>query len=60
MYGSLVTFEPAGVNMDKLRQLASQRKIWMVGGQRIRVSTHIHTRPSDIDLLFQTIADART
>ncbi len=58
-FGSLVTFEAPGINMDKFRQLASQRKIRIIGGPRIRVSTHIHTRPADLDLLFQTLADSR-
>jgi len=60
MYGSLVSIEKAGVNREKFAKLCSQRRIWVVGpGPRMRVSTHIHTRPQDIDVLFETIRECR-
>lgn len=59
MFGSLVSFELAGVNRDKFNESCKQRKIWLIGGPRLRVSSHIHTRPSDIDLLFQTLEESR-
>jgi selenocysteine lyase/cysteine desulfurase len=32
-----------------------KRKIFVSGGQQVRLSSHIHTRPSDIDELFDII-----
>jgi isopenicillin-N epimerase len=59
LYGSLVAFEPTGVNQEKFRDLCTKRRIWALSGQRIRVSTHIHTRPQDVDLLFETFRESR-
>ncbi len=36
-------------------QEAGKRKIFVSGGQQVRLSSHIHTRPSDIDELFDII-----
>ena len=38
-------------------QETAKRKIFVSGGQRMRLSSHIHTRPSDIDELFDIIED---
>ncbi|MBM3739554.1 MAG: aminotransferase class V-fold PLP-dependent enzyme [Acidobacteria bacterium] len=60
MYGSLVTFEMSGVDPERFSKLCAERKIWTLPGTaRMRVSTHIHTRRSDIETLFRTIEDAR-
>jgi selenocysteine lyase/cysteine desulfurase len=59
MYGSLVTLALPGIDVPKFHQLCGHRKIWIAQNQRLRVSTHIHTRPEDIDTLFATLADAR-
>jgi isopenicillin-N epimerase len=36
-------------------QETGKRKIFVSGGQHVRLSSHIHTRPSDIDELFDII-----
>ncbi len=36
-------------------QEAGKRKIFVSGGQQVRLSSHIHTRPADIDELFDII-----
>src|SRR5580698_2253033 len=36
-------------------QETSKQKIFVSGGQQVRLSSHIHTRPSDIDQLFDII-----
>jgi len=59
LYGSLVTFEMPGINRDKFGRLCRERKMWMAGGDRLRVSAHIHTRPKDVDMLFATLAESR-
>jgi selenocysteine lyase/cysteine desulfurase len=38
-------------------QEAGKRKIFVSGGPQVRLSSHIHTRPSDIDQLFDIIED---
>jgi selenocysteine lyase/cysteine desulfurase len=43
----------------KFGALCRERKIWIMMSERFRVSSHIHTRPEDIDLLFQTLEEAR-
>ena len=60
MYGSLVTFR---INLPdnklaRLWQLCEERKIWTTSNPQLRVSTHIHTRRSDLDLFFSTLAEA--
>ena len=35
----------------------ARRKIFVAGGQQSRLSSHIHTRPSDIDQLFDIIEE---
>lgn len=57
MFGGLVTIEftkdPA-----KVWQLCNQKKIFSQQSQRIRLSTHIHTRPSDIETFFDCVKKA--
>ncbi len=60
MYGSLVTFR---INLpdrklERLWQLCDERKIWTTNNKQLRVSTHIHTRRSDLDQFFATLAEA--
>ena len=60
MYGSLVTFR---INLpekklDRLWALCDERRIWTTSNPQLRMSTHIHTRPSDLDLFFETLAEA--
>jgi isopenicillin-N epimerase len=58
MFGSLVSFEMAPDRFRKFSALCRERKIWIMQSPRFRVSTHIHTRPEDIDLLFRTLDEA--
>jgi isopenicillin-N epimerase len=55
LYGSLVTIKFKNGNPAKLWPLCKQKKIWVVEGERIRLSSHIHTRRSDIDEFFTLI-----
>jgi selenocysteine lyase/cysteine desulfurase len=52
LYGSLVTVGFRGARPDELWRKARERKIWLYGGTRLRLSHHIHTRPEDIDAFF--------
>jgi isopenicillin-N epimerase len=59
MYGSLVTFKInlAEDKVARLWQLCSERRIWTTTNARLRVSTHIHTRRSDLDAFFDALAE---
>ena len=56
MFAALVSIK---FNKDSgaVWQEAAKRKIFVSGGQQVRLSAHIHTRPSDIDELFDIIED---
>jgi len=60
MYGSLVTFS---LNLDEERlarlwRLCDERLIWTTRNPRLRISTHVHTRRSDVDGFFDTLEEA--
>ena len=38
--------------------LCKKKRMWVMQSQNLRLSTHIHTRPSDIDLFFETVKEA--
>ncbi len=60
MYGSLVTFrlKLPEKKLNRLWQLCDERLIWTTRNPRLRLSTHIHTRQSDLDLFFETLSEA--
>lgn len=54
MYGALVTMTfPENFRFDELWRKARERRIWLYGGQRLRISTPIHLRMSDIEAAFE-------
>ncbi|MCH8336882.1 MAG: aminotransferase class V-fold PLP-dependent enzyme [Proteobacteria bacterium] len=60
MYGSLVTFrlKLPEKKLNRLWQLCADRMIWTTSNPQLRISTHIHTRKSDLDLFFETLSEA--
>ncbi len=60
MYGSLVSFQIdlPDAKLKKLWQLCDDRLIWTTENPRLRMSSHIHTRRADLDLFFDTLAEA--
>ena len=56
MFGSLVTFR-FSKKPDAFFEACRKRRIWTTGGAQLRVSAHVHTRPSDIDLMFDVMRD---
>lgn len=56
MFGSLVCIR-FKKDSTAVWQETGKRKIFVSGGQQVRLSSHIHTRPSDIDQLFDIIED---
>jgi len=55
MYSALTTFTLKGKDLKSLWALCDKRRIWIIKSEKLRVSTHIHTRPSDIEALFAAI-----
>jgi hypothetical protein len=41
----------------EIRKACKERRIWIYGGEFLRVSTHIHTRREDLDALFLTMRE---
>lgn len=60
MYGSLVTFQInlPDEKLERLWQLCRERMIWTTENAHLRLSAHIHTRTSDIDLFFAALEEA--
>jgi isopenicillin-N epimerase len=58
-YGSLVTFGLGPVDRAKLFAECDRRRIWTLRAQRMRLSAHIHTRPSDLDAFFDAVEQVR-
>lgn len=56
MYGALVTFRLRRGDPKLLYEACRKQRMWIVGGERIRMSTHVHTRRADIEAFFR-IAD---
>ena len=60
MYGSLVTvrLNLEDRQLSRLWKLCDERLIWTTRNPRLRISSHVHTRRSDIDMFFDTLAEA--
>jgi selenocysteine lyase/cysteine desulfurase len=56
-YGSLVAFKVRNGEYQKLLAACRKKRIWVLQADRIRISTNIHTRPADLDLLFETVKE---
>jgi selenocysteine lyase/cysteine desulfurase len=56
-YGCLVSIDLDKKIADPFIAECDRKKIWIVRGTRIRISTHIHTRPQDIDAFFGTLEE---
>jgi len=57
LYGGMVAFEVDKPDYAPLWAKLAARKIWTLRGPKIRISSHIHTRSSDIDLFFDTLKE---
>ena len=58
MYAGMVSFLFKEGDWQKVEELVKKRKIWIFARHRTRISTHIHTRLSDLDLFFEAVEDA--
>jgi selenocysteine lyase/cysteine desulfurase len=59
MFGGLVAFRLKPDLARAFSALCAKKRIWIAGGERVRVATHIHTRPRDIGLFFDALEEAR-
>jgi selenocysteine lyase/cysteine desulfurase len=57
LYGALVGLRFKTDKLDKFHEALGKRRIWVNKAQRVRLSTHIHTRPQDIDLYFDLMKE---
>lgn len=57
LYGGMVVIEVDRPDYAPLWKKLGERKVWTLRGQKIRISSHIHTRQSDIDLFFDTVRE---
>ena len=57
LYGGMVAFEVDRPDYAPLWTKLAQRKVWTLRGPKIRISSHIHTRRSDLDLFFDTLKE---
>ena len=58
MYGCMVSFVIPPATAKLYTEMCTKRRIWITGGEHPRVSFHIHSRPEDIDLYFETLREA--
>jgi isopenicillin-N epimerase len=57
MYSSLVTVKFKTDQLQPLAKALGRKRIWIWSSQQVRLSHHIHTRPQDIDLYFDTVEE---
>jgi hypothetical protein len=55
MFGCLVAVRFKTEKLDAFHDALKKKRIWVTPGRQVRLSAHIHTRKSDIDLYFETI-----
>jgi selenocysteine lyase/cysteine desulfurase len=58
MFAAMVSIRLSRSDPATLWKLARERRIWLIEGNPLRLSTHIHTRPADLDLFFETLSRA--
>lgn len=59
LYAAIIAFRLSPEESRRLADLCRRKRIWALVGERVRVSTHIHTRLRDIELFFETVREAR-
>jgi isopenicillin-N epimerase len=55
MYAGMVSFELKSPAWPAILKTLEAKRVWHFAGERTRVSTHIHTRPRDIDEFFEIV-----
>ncbi|MCP5118356.1 MAG: aminotransferase class V-fold PLP-dependent enzyme [bacterium] len=57
MYGALVTFRLPEDKVGRLFEECDRQRIWTTRANPLRLATHIHTRPQDLDQFFETVRE---
>jgi len=55
LYGALVTIGFRGKDPAPLFARLHQKRVWVYQNPRLRLSSHIHTRPEDLEVFFETV-----
>ena len=56
MYNALVTIRFKTETPERFPRTLQEKNFWVLGGRQMRLSSHVHTRPRDIEEFFE-IAD---
>ena len=56
-YGGLlfIRINLSDAQLTKANQLLTQKRVWLMAGKHARVSTHIHTRPKDLEIFYDSL-----
>jgi isopenicillin-N epimerase len=57
LYGGLVAFELKTPAWPAIHEVLKQKRVWHAAAEHTRLSTHIHTRPQDIEEFFSIVRD---
>jgi isopenicillin-N epimerase len=59
LYGGLVAFRMPKALFEAFAKKAAAEKMWVYGSPLMRIATHVHTRPQDVDRFFELIRGSR-
>ena len=57
LYGGLIAFELKTPAWPAIHAVLKQKRVWHIAAEHTRLSTHIHTRPRDIEEFFSIVRD---
>lgn len=55
MFAGLVTMKLKDGHWKRVQEFCAKKRIWVLQSSRSRISTHIHTRPQDLDEFFEIL-----
>jgi len=59
LYGGLVAFRMPKPLFERFAKKAAAEKMWVYGSPLMRIATHVHTRPQDVERFFELIRASR-
>ena len=57
LYGGLIGFNLHTPAWPAIHEVLKQKRVWHIAAEHTRLSTHIHTRPRDIEEFFSIVRD---
>ncbi len=60
LYGGLVAFRIPKPIFARFAKKAAAEKMWIYGSDLMRIATHVHTRPQDVDRFFALLRESRS